>query len=264
MRVVSVDIDYLTRCFFYFDKPVNYTLKNGVKIEITPVLLTDSEFFLSSMDVLRIDKNSIPDVKIIQMSYLQFLYNTILEDKISKQKLFNILNICLKLKMPYILEGKDSKVYLVDKETGIVIDSKEFDDIKKIILYQNIIDYDDEYVNPEFQRNIDETFRLKNRNVEVPTLERKMAIITAHTGISKKEQMEMTYRSHSILFQEVYEETEYVTLFPIMAINGNADKMERWIYKTKKNKFEDQVVSVSKFNEQAGGNGQVAQKIVNK
>ena len=44
----------------------------------------------------------------------------------------------------------------------------------------------------------------------------------------------------------------------------NADKMEKWIYKIKKNKFEDQVVSVSKFNEQAGGNGQVAQKIVNK
>lgn len=262
--VVSIDINYLTRCFFYFDKPVIYTLKNGKKIEINPVLLTDGEYFLSSIDILKIDKNSIPDVKMIQMSYLQFLYETILKDKVSKQKLFNILNICLKLKMPYILEEKDNKVYLVDKETGIVIDSKEFDDIKRIILYQNIVDYDDEYVNPEFQKNIDEALRLKNRNVEAPTLERKMAIITAHTGISKKEQMEMTYRTHSLLFQEVYEETEYTTLYPIMAIGGNADKMEKWIYKIKKNKFEDQVVSVSKFNEQAGGNGQVTQKIVNK
>lgn len=261
---VSIDIEYLTRTCFYFDEPVKYKLNENQAIEIYPVSLRDSEFFLSSIDILKIDKNSIPDAKIIQMSYLQFLYEEVLKDKISKQKLFNILNICLKFSSPFIVYDENKKPFLVDEKQRIVINAKQFDEIKRIILYQNFSEYDDEYINPEFQKNIEEAQKLKNKNIEAPNLERKMAIITAHTGISKKDQMEMTYRSHSMLFQEVYEETEYVTLFPIMAINGNVDKMERWIYKTKKNKFEDQVVSVSKFNEQAGGNGQVVQRIVNK
>lgn len=261
---VSVDIEYLTRTCFYFDESVKYKLNEKQTIEIYPVSLRDSEFFLSSIDILKIDKNSIPDAKIIQMSYLQFLYEEKLKDKINKQKLFNILNICLKMNAPYIVYDENKKPFLVDEEQRVVISAKQFDEIKRIILYQNFSEYNDEYVNPEFQKNIEEAQKLKNKNVEAPNLERRMAIITAHTGISKKQQMEMTYRSHSMLFQEVYEETEYVTLFPIMTINGKADKMERWIYKNKKNKFEDQVVSVSKFNEQAGGNGQVAQRIVNK
>ena len=261
---VSVDIDYLTRACFYFDEPVKYKLNEKQIIEIHPVFLRDSEFFLSSVNILKIDKNSIPDAKIIQMPYLQFLYEEVLKDEINKQKLFNILNICLKLSSPFIVYDNNKRPFLIDESQKIIINAKQFDEIKRIILYQNFSEYSDDYINPEFQKNIQDAQELKNRNIEAPNLERRMAIITAHTGISKKEQMEMTYRSHSILFQEVYEETEYVTLFPIMAINGNADKIERLIYKTKKNKFEDQVVSVSKFNEQAGGNGQVTQKIVNK
>lgn len=264
MVAVSVDINYLTRTCFYFDEPVKYKLNENQFIDIYPVNLKESEYFLSSIDILKIDKNSLPDIKIIQMSYLQFLYEYQLKTAIDKQKLFNILHICLKLTSPLLIPDNNGRIVLIDEKQKVVINAKQFDDIKRIILYQNIIDYDDEYVNPEFQKNIQASAMLKNRNVEAPNLERRMAIITAHTGISKKEQMDMTYRSHSLLFQEVYEETEYTTLYPVMAFGGKADKMERWIYKTKKNKFEDQVISVSKFNEQAGGNGQVSQRIIDK
>lgn len=259
-----VDIEYLKRKYFYFDDPVPYKSNNNQIIFIYPISLRDSEFFLSSKEVLEIDKNSLPDVKIIQMTYLEFLCKVVLQEEEQRQKLLNILILCLKFNNPIIVYDEKNKPFLIDKEKEIIINSKDFDEIKRIILYQNLIDYDDEYVNPELQQKIDEDKMLKMRNVDFPSLERKMSIITAHTGILKKDQLEMTYRTHSSLFQEVYEETEYNTLYPVAAFTGQSDKVSKWIYRMKKNKFEDQVVSVSNFNKQAGGTGEVGQKIVNK
>ena len=261
---MSVDIEYLTRAFFYFDEPVDYKLDENTSIKIKPVSVRNSEIFLSSINILQIDKNSLPDVKIIQMSYLQFLFEKQLNNAINRQKLFNILFLCLNFKNPSIVLDKNKKPLIFDKEKNILINSSQFDDIKKIILYQNIIGYDDEYINPELKKSLEESAKLKSRNIDIPTLERKIAIITAHTGISKIEQLNMTYRSHSLLFDEVHGETEYTTLYPVAAFAGKADKIDRWIYKQKKNKFEDQVVSVSSFNKQAGGDGNVGRKTINK
>ena len=73
-KAVSVDINILSRLYFPFDEPVPYILNKSLSIKIYPISLRNSEFFLSSKDILEIDKNSIPDPKIIQMTYLKFLY----------------------------------------------------------------------------------------------------------------------------------------------------------------------------------------------
>ena len=51
MKAVSINLEYLRRSYFYFDKPVDYKLQNEKIIEIYPVQLKDSEFFLSSVDL---------------------------------------------------------------------------------------------------------------------------------------------------------------------------------------------------------------------
>ncbi len=261
---MSIDIGYLKHNFFYFDKPVEYKLDSGYILNIYPIYLKDSEYFLLSKDILDYDKNSVPDPKVIQMSYLQFLYEFLLKEEINKQKLLNILILCLKIKNPIISFDKNNKIVLIDYDNqDIIISQKQFDDIRRIILYQNLIDYDDEYINPELKKNLDEEMYLKNKNIDPPSLERKIAIISAHTGILKSDQLDMTYRFHSLLFQEVYEESEYNTLYPIIALSGQSDKAEKWIYKNKKEKFADRTVSVSQFNKQAGGTGNVEQKIIN-
>ena len=257
------DLDYLKRNFFYFDLPVDYSLGPNSTLKIYPVSVKDSEYFLYSKGILDIDKNSLPDVKIIQMSYLQFVFEYLMKDKENLQKLVNILFLCLHFNKPFFNFDENGKILLIDKELNVVINEKQFDDIRSIILYQNLIDYDDEYINPELKAKLDEAQYLKSRNIVAPSLERKIAIITAHTGIDKKSQLEMTYRSHTLLFQEVYEETEYTTMYPILFMFGNADKTEQWIYKKKKGKFADQTISVSDYNKQAGGLGEVSQKIVN-
>ena len=249
---MKIDIDFYKKAYFYFDKPVDYSIKDKL-IKIYPVAVEDSEVFLSSMNILMVDKNSSPSVEIIQMSYLEFIYKVLFQDRTNIDRFVNILKYCLHINSPYIGFNENDKPYLVDKENDILIGPKDFDNIKRLILYQNLIHYDDEYINPELKAAMSEVDELKNKGIDSPTIERRIAIITAHCGLSKQEQLKMTYRSHSLLFEEVYGEVEYTTLRPIALFSGNGDKIDNWIYKKKKDKFDGYITDADKYSASMGG-----------
>lgn len=260
--VVSIDIDFYREAYFTFDKVVPYELKCGYELQIKPITLSDSLIFLTSYNILDIDKNSTNDVEIISMSYLKFLAKRVLPfSESSKQQFVNICLLCLGFEYPYIsFNEKDRPIlYNIQKETGnkiCEITAKEFDDIKRIILYQNLANFDDAYINPELKERMDEVDQLRNKGMETPSLERRMAIITSHCGINKSEQLKMTFRSHSILFQEVNSEVEYMCTKPIAIYGGKSDEVQ-WIFKKKKDKFSDYITSVEDYNKSMGGNGSV-------
>lgn len=260
---MSIDIDNLTKRYFFFDLPVPYKLGDK-EIQIRPVSLIDSEIFLSSVEILNVDKNSLPDPKIIQMSYLQFVIEVLFSKESNIQKLINILMICIGIKDLGLKKNEFGRYILFDSITGIEINAKQFDDIRRIILYQNIPGFDDEYINPQLKNALDEVKMMKNRNIEIPSVERKIAIITAHCGLNKKEQLSMTYRSHELLFNEICGEVEFTTVRPVALFGGKGSELDHWIYRKKKNKFDGKVISVSDYNKSGGGNGQVVQNIVDK
>lgn len=248
----NLNIDLYRRAYFYFDRPVEYQLKSGKTLNIYPVSVADSEVFLSSMGVLDIDKNASPSVEIIQMSYLAFIYNILFQDSINISRFVSILKYCLHIEEPKVGFDEKGKPYLRG-EGGVDIKDKDFEDIRRIILYQNIVHFDDEYVNPEIKKMMAEVDAVKNAGIDPPTIERKMAIITAHCGISKQEQMAMTYRSHSLLFEEVYGEVEFTTVRPVMLYAGKGNEIDHWIYKKKKDKFDGYTVDTEKYASSMGG-----------
>lgn len=249
---MSINLDILSRTYFYFDEPVDYKL-NERTIQIYPIKVKQSEFFLSSISLLSQNKNAAPSVEIIQMSYLQFILDILIpQDRDNLQRLINLLSLCLRMKDPKVQRFKTGKPVLIEGENEYSINGQQFEDIRRIILYQNLVHFDDSYINPELKKAMDEVDELKNRNIESPNLERRMAIITAHTGVSKKEQMEMTYRSHSLLFEEICGEIEFTTIRPIALFGGKGDKLEHWIFKKKKNKMEDYITDVDKYAQSMG------------
>ena len=266
---VSIDINFFKKAYFTFDKYIPYKLKCKNIIKIIPISLSDSLLFITSYGVLDIDKNSTNDVEIISMSYLKFLSKRVLPfSDTSKQQFVNICILCLDFDCPYIVFDEKDRPYLcnINQETGkeiFRITQKEFDDIKKIILYQNLINFDDSYINPELKERMDEVDQLRNKGLEAPSLERRMAIITSHCGISKKDQLEMTFRSHTILFQEVSSEIEYMCTKPIAIKNGKSDEIQ-WIFKKKKDKFSDYIMSVEDYNKSMGGDGSIKTIHLNK
>lgn len=261
---MSIDLDFLTRTYFYFDEAVPYQLNHNHTILIKPVPLLFSEIFLSSCDILNIDKNTSSNPEIIQMSYLQFLCCVMLNNETkegvnNKQKVFNILNICTGLNTPSIHWNEHNKPVIYDEETTSEISSKQFDEIKTIILHQNIIHFDDNYINPELKQAMADVDALKNSHLQIPNLERKMAIITAHSGLSKKEQQQMTYRSHCLLFEEVCGEVEFTTTRPALMFGGNSQQIEHWIYKKNKDKFEGYIKNVDSYTSSMGGTKSIRQ-----
>lgn len=252
----KLNIDLYRRAYFYFDKPVDYVINDKI-LYIHPVLVKDSEIFLSSVSILDTDKNSSDSVEIIQMSYLDFIYKVLFQDEINISRFINILRYCLHIENPEIGYDENQKPFLKDKDTGIVIKSKDFENIRRLILYQNLVHYDDEYINPEAKKAMNELDSLRNANIELPSIERKMAIIMAHCGINKREQMTMTYRSHSLLFEEVYGEVEFETTRPILLYAGKGNEIEHWIYRKKKSKFDGYFQSAKQYTEKMGGDSTI-------
>ena len=250
---MSINIDFLERAYFYFDEPVSYPLQNKNIIYINPITLKQSEFFLQCANILNINKNESSSVEIIQMSYLDFLVFHKMKEEKEKYKLGYLLSTCLNLKNPRIQIDEKGKSYIADGENSdTIITSKDFEDIRRIIMYQNILHYDDSYINPDLKKAIEETNELKNKNLIPPNVERKIAIITSHTGLSKEEQLRMTFRSHSVLFEEVVREVDYSTARSICLLGGK--DMENWIFRDKKGKFEGYVMDADNYTKVISGN----------
>lgn len=238
--------------YFAFDYPVPYELADNNTLKIKPVMLKDSAIFLSSADIIAIDKNAIASPEIIQMSYLEFLVNIAYGNETVIQKILNIFILCLDIKRPIIKKNEIGRFYIEDEDKGTIIKAKEFEDIRRIIMYQNFPHYDDEYINPEVKEMMAEVDRLKNKGTEMPSLERKMAIISSHSGISKQEQMQMTYRAHTLLFEEVCGEVEFTTIRSVALFSGAKD-LDHWIFKKKKGKFDGYFVDKNKFTKENMG-----------
>lgn len=250
----NLNLDFYRKAYFFFDKPVDYSIKDKI-IKIYPIDVEHSEIFLSSISVIDVDKNAIDSVEIIQMSYLAFVYKVLFMDEamgeLNKSKFVNILKYCLHAEEPYV--GFDDKGKAILRINGdVVISAKDFENIRRIILYQNLVHYDDEYVNPEIKQMMAEVDAVKNVGIEPPSIERKMAIITAHCGISKQEQMKMTYRSHSLLFEEVYGEVEFETTRPILLYAGKGNEIDHWIFKKKKDKFDGYMTTTESYAQNMG------------
>lgn len=251
----AIDFNVLQKAYFQWDLPVEYKLKNGSVVNIYPILTKDSEIFLSSIDVLLVDKNKIPDPQIISMSNIDFILTYLFsQDDMFKVKLLNIFRLCLKWNdFKYGTDNRNRGIITSENEEHI-IKSKEFNDIKRIILYQNIVGYDDEYINPELQEAMEESDRLKNMNLEMPNLERKNAIISAHNGMPKSELANLTFREHTMIFNEVCGETNHLTTWPIALYSGETNKIEHWIFKKKQGKLDGYITERNQFARKLGAN----------
>ena len=76
-----------------FGQPVKYC-----GLEIKPILVKDFYQFVNAKNILNIDKNKIPDVEIIQMTYLRFLTLMVVENGDMREDFLTILALTLGLK----------------------------------------------------------------------------------------------------------------------------------------------------------------------
>lgn len=249
---MKVDIEQLERKYFCKNKPVEFKLKCNEVINIYPILVSDWDVFEECYDVLTFAKNEIPSAEIISMSYMDFMINILLKDDINQIKLSNIFKICLKEDNIKIgIEGNKYVLIVVDDNDFVKfkIYSKDFDCIKKIILYQNIVGYDDMEISKDIKNLINEYWKTKNGDIVPLTLERKMTFLGNELGMLNENILKMTYREFSNRFDMAAERMDY-EINKTAEMSGNVKfdkKIEHLIYKHKKNKFEEFFVNKDEF-----------------
>ena len=220
--MANIDIEELERKYFCNIYDVPYVLKKGGEILIKPVLLKDSSLYEWAKQCLEIDKNASNEIEIIQCSYLKFLIEYLFPSAPDfENQLRNLLSLCLGFDYVAFTKDKGKSCIAVcneDKELKYVINSKEFDDIKKIILHQNNPSYDDRYINPDVKEMLAEYYKVKYNNMNVPTMEKKKGFVSSKTGKTFKELNEISYREFAILYDELLAQDNYY-IYKIVASN---------------------------------------------
>lgn len=235
--------------YISFDEAVPYE-----SLLIHPLTVREYFTLMECKDILEIDKNKIPDVSIIQMSFLQFIAtklfcdNQLIENQSShtlgeiwQYKFYTLLSSVFKcaitdIKLLVDRTGKIS-IGILDK----ILNARQFDDIKKIIMFQNIYDYDDIEMSDDFKKVVNEYYSIKNKNVVAPDINRKMTIITSVTGINRSDLKNMTIIAFENLFHECVARIDY-QINKGAELSGNVKferPIEHWVYYKQRNKYEE-------------------------
>lgn len=260
----------------YVDKYV--TLQKTVplyNLQIKPVLVRDFFQFNNAKDVLNIEKNKIPNIEIIQMTYLRFLLTIMIEQDGFKEDFLTILALSLGVKYDATKRNpsfepneiltqqtrkgesevwingwdvrfrlSDDKVVLClyDDEDLVEIDDAQFDDLRKVILFQNIYKYDDTEMSDDFRRVVEEYYRLKNKDIVLPSLEDRLMAVCVSSAYKLEELYTMPLRLFDALLEYSVDKLEYqVNKLIVNLAQGKVEglHLSHWVYKTKKDKYSE-------------------------
>lgn len=248
-----------------FDEPVPYK-----SIGIYPIITKDYFQFIDSVDILKIEKNKIPDINIIQMSYLSFLLHLIIENEDFLNKFITLCDLCLHVNKGndllnksfsrgqvllgrlngdeiYFINGYDIQFINSGNSTWISINGErlssiEFDEVIEIIFFQNFPSYDNVEMSEDFKNMMEEYYRLKNKNIKPPTLEEQLAAIMAQNGMSKAEIMQETVYTIKCMIDSIVGKTDY-EIQHLYRSHAMTDKklpdIEHWLIKSNKDKYSE-------------------------
>lgn len=193
-----------------FDDPIDYK-----GLLLYPVSIRKINKFLQSSSVLRIQKEYIPDKEIIKMSYLKFLMTNIDKEKeeYGESLTFDLLALCFMICMRieeisirlFIDEDGKAKLLLDDVE----INETDFDYLRKLILYQNLPNYDDELMNPDLKNDLEQADKIKNGGEETEDFEHLIANLVIGTGMNIDDVKNLPIRKFYIIGQVMDRKLHY-------------------------------------------------------
>lgn len=249
--------------FTTFGDPVDF---KGLKIK--PITVRDAEKFLDAVEVFKIEKNKIPDVNVIQMSYLEFLMGMMAMDEECRNAFLWLLSLTLGMEYDeskrldgdtfaphellsqainennanYYINGWDLEVIVKKGRAsirlmGTTLTASEFDTFRKIILFQNIDGYDDMEMSDDFRRVIEQYYALKFKGTHDPTLEEKMMAVIVSTSYTMDALADMPYRSFDKLFNTCIRRVDYMATKSLEPHLEKGHSIDHWVFYPEKDKY---------------------------
>ena len=247
--------------YISFNKPVPYK-----SFLIYPIKLCDMYNVQDILNLFQIDKNILGNIELISMSNLRFVLMTAYVEDMYRVQLDYLLRTVLNID-----DNKDIQIYvddnsekiligekigeihnhvILDEVNGQKINAEDFDEIKRIILYQNIVDYTDKYIDPDVRKATEEYYRLKNKDAIHVSLEHKMICVQLKTGMSIEEIGNLTIRNFHLLFNVIVDESDYMALrFAEFTGVKFKSPVENWAYRAKKDKYAEAFCDADAFTD---------------
>lgn len=218
-----------------FDDPIDYK-----GLLLYPVSIRKINKFLQSSSVLRIQKEYIPDKEIIKMSYLKFLMTNIDKEReeYGESLTFDLLALCFMICMRIeeisirLFMGEDGKAKLILND--VEINENDFDYLRKLILYQNLPNYDDELMNPDLKNDLEQADKIKNGGEETEDFEHLIANLVIGTGMNIDDVKNLSIRKFYIIGQVMDRKLHY-SIYKQASVGGFVEFKQPITHYLKKN-----------------------------
>lgn len=168
-------------------------------IKLYPVKMKDCLEFYNCVGCLLIEKNHIQDARVIRMSYLEFLLTAGKQDERILESFIGLIKLVLREQEAEIKVEMNRIVFIVrvkadGVEKIIEVSGKEFDRIRMIILNQNLIKFDEELMNLETKRALEEaqTFMAKRKKTKQATIEEQIVAYHCAMGLNYSDIKELS------------------------------------------------------------------------
>jgi len=238
---------------FTNDDPINFK-----GLIIYPVTVRDYFKFMTYSNILCIDKNSISDKNIISMSYLDFLiYLMTKSGKDSNNYayvFYELMKLCLRRDDIDIYYGlnKDKKRFI--KIDNVEIYKKDFNELKDIILHQNIPDYKEVDINPDLKKDLEEKERLEKKGRRPVSIEKQITSIVISSSLTYKDVLDLTIRKFYIILEMIDKKLHY-EIYKTASLSGMVEfktEIEHYLSETDTDGIDSKIIDVgtlsSKFN----------------
>lgn len=250
-----------SKYFIYeiFDEPVPYK-----SLLIYPATVRDYLLFLDYSSCLLVDKNSIPDPNIISMNYMEFLYYATNEQNLYAVRFRELLAMVLKKDRKDIWIGYDENRKPIFKIGDDLFNNDDFDQIRSIIIEQNLLEPPDENIQKEIRDKIEEAERLKQKinNNKMAGLEDLIICVIVATGLTVDDIKKLTVRKWGKLLERINMRIDY-QIFQTAKYGGFVEFKDKsfpkhWMSETKKDELSglidlDSVKNKTDFSDQKIG-----------
>lgn len=223
-------------------------------IKIYPVKMRDCIEFYKNVGCLLYDKNKIPDVKIIKMSYLRFLVELAysLDEKGDNHNyiltnLRKLLNIVFKEDVHFF--GENNQIFIAIKDT--VLTESDFEKIRKIICKQNLIRLDNEILDSEVARLLQEAREfLAKKQGATATLEEQIIILFCLSGLPMEQIKELTIYQFNKMLERYAIIKNFEVFSSVLAEYGKGNEIKHFMaHIEERSLLEDVTMSREEFNQ---------------